>query len=436
MLRITPTKAARRLALSLLICLAPDGVTAQAEPDNQTELRKTDHGFVLLRNGEPYVVKGAGAVSRLEEFAAAGGNSIRTWGAGPELGPLLDEAHRHGLTVTVGLWLEHKSKGMDYDDPEMVADQLEDFREQVRMWKDHPALLVWGVGNEVALWFGENNPNIWKAHEQVAQMIAEEDPGRPTMIVIAELGERKIEYIREYCPSIDIIGINSYGGAASVGERYHAHGLDKPYMITEFGAFNHYELPRTAWDVAIEQTSTQRARSCLLVQQVHSVNPHGKFLGSYWFYWGGQDKDIPGWHSAFLKSGATLGTFDAMTYLWSGAWPDNLAPQLEELLTLAELDGMTPGSTFSVQAIVYDTDNDGLTATWELRPERPPPSTWGDHEPPIGDPIEGAIVESSPHRATIRVPDKHGPYRLYYVVTDTNHKAATGSVALRVGERE
>ena len=41
--------------------------------------------------------------------------------------------------------------GFDYNDPVVVQQQLNDVRQQVIALKDHPALLIWGIGNELNL---------------------------------------------------------------------------------------------------------------------------------------------------------------------------------------------------------------------------------------------------------------------------------------------
>src|SRR5437867_2576833 len=76
---------------------------------------RADGGYRLLRDGTPYFIKGAGGDGSLEALAAAGGNSVRTWGA-DAVGPILDQAHQLGLTVTVGIWLGHERHGFNYHD--------------------------------------------------------------------------------------------------------------------------------------------------------------------------------------------------------------------------------------------------------------------------------------------------------------------------------
>ena len=67
-----------------------------------------DGGYRLLRNGEPFVVRGAGGEGSLEVLAACGGNTIRTWGVEGVEKPvdgtrMIDRAHELGIAVTIGL---------------------------------------------------------------------------------------------------------------------------------------------------------------------------------------------------------------------------------------------------------------------------------------------------------------------------------------------
>ena len=96
---------------------------------------KTGDGYRLLRGGEPYTVRGAGmVVDDIERFAAAGGNSIRTWSTTygkQDTRALLDKAQAHGVTVALGLSMTPERHGFDYDDAQAVAAQLKSMREEV-----------------------------------------------------------------------------------------------------------------------------------------------------------------------------------------------------------------------------------------------------------------------------------------------------------------
>ena len=84
---------------------------------------KTATGFQLLRGGKPYFIKGAGGDGSKTDLKAAGANSWRTWGVGPDTAGQLAEAQRLGMTVTLGIWLGHKEHGFSYEDPAAVAAQ-------------------------------------------------------------------------------------------------------------------------------------------------------------------------------------------------------------------------------------------------------------------------------------------------------------------------
>ena len=185
------------------------------------ELRQTDDGWRLYRGGEPYFIRGAGGDYSLEELAAAGANSIRTWGVenvrgNDDVGVILDEAHALGMTVTVGIWLGHERHGFDYDDRRQVRDQFNRARDIVLRYKDHPALLLWGLGNEMEGFENGDNPAIWKAVNDIAAMVKELDPNHPTMSVTTFVHGGRIEYLHERLPAIDVHGVNAYGGAQVV----------------------------------------------------------------------------------------------------------------------------------------------------------------------------------------------------------------------------
>ena len=42
------------------------------------------------------------------------------------------------------------------------------------------------------------------------------DPNHPTMTVIAEIGGDSVKNVHRLCPDVDVVGINSYGGAESL----------------------------------------------------------------------------------------------------------------------------------------------------------------------------------------------------------------------------
>ena len=155
-------------------------------------------GWNLTRNGEPYVVRGAGGDGRLELLRELGGSTIRTWGveqldrrvAGRTL---LDRCQDLGITVMAGIWVQHERHGFDYSDPVQLRRQREEVRAAVRKFKDHPAILVWGLGNEMEGPSADGrDPRIWRELEELARIVKEEDPDHPVCTVIAGAAAGKV----------------------------------------------------------------------------------------------------------------------------------------------------------------------------------------------------------------------------------------------------
>ncbi|MBY0423997.1 MAG: hypothetical protein K2Q22_00035, partial [Cytophagales bacterium] len=179
----------------------------------KVEMVNTNGQWQLMRNGEPYFIKGAGGTVFMDRVKAYGGNSVRTWGD-DNAGAILDSAYKYGLTVMLGLWLGHERHGFDYDNKEAVKMQTLRFKETVLKYKDHPALLLWGIGNEVDLFY--TNTNVWYAVQEIAKMVHELDPNHPTSTVTAGLDTLETRLIMERCPDIDIYGVNTYGDIGGV----------------------------------------------------------------------------------------------------------------------------------------------------------------------------------------------------------------------------
>jgi hypothetical protein len=419
-----------RVCLLFILCatllMHPATATAAAIP---VELKHTEQGWQLLRDGKPYVIKGAGGKDSLEQLAAAGANSIRTWGA-DDIDDLLDEAHALGLTVTLGIWLGHERHGFDYNDAGQVQEQFEKARQTVLRYKDHPALLVWGLGNEMEGYESGDDPAIWKAVNDIAVMVKQLDPLHPTMTITAELGGERLRGVQELCPAIDIHGINSYGGAPSLPKRYREGGGHKPYILTEFGPPGGWESGTTEWGAPFELNSTEKAAFYKRSYQ-HAIMDNRKFaLGSYAFLWGHKMEGSPTWHGMFLADGARLAMVDVMTELWSGSPPADLSPEVQPLV----IDGeprVEPGDIVSLRAAVRDPEGKPVRAHWELRQESGDYATGGDFRP-VPTEFEGAVIEGGTRGARVRMPEYPGAYRVYLYAYDAAGNAATANVPLYV----
>ena len=101
----------KSLTLVAYCCCCVNAIAAESPKPLIVKVEPQGTGWQLTRDGQPYLIKGVGGDKQLDKLEAAGGNSIRTWSA-EKLEPILDEAHKLGLTVTVGLWLGHERHGL------------------------------------------------------------------------------------------------------------------------------------------------------------------------------------------------------------------------------------------------------------------------------------------------------------------------------------
>jgi hypothetical protein len=417
----------RTSALPLIVFLLTTANAVAADP-SLVRVEKSASGFTLTRNGKPFFIQGGGGDGPLDVLAKCGGNSVRTWGA-DKAGAILEEAQKQGVTVTVGVWLGHRRHGFDYNSADQVAKQLEDVRKVVLKYKDHPALLMWGLGNEMEGYEKGDDAAIWSAIEGLAAEVKRLDPNHPTMTVVAEIGGARVKSIHRLCPSIDVVGINSYGGGASIVERYKKAGGKKPFVLTEFGPAGMWESAKTPWGAPIELTSTAKANSYRNVYQ-KAIAPKGHCLGSYAFTWGFKQEATATWFGLFLPDGSKLGGVDALTEMWTGKPAANRCPEITSLVIEGSAE-VGPGSTVKATLKASDPEGLPLKVEWKLVGETSKYGTGGDAEaaPPS---FSEAVVRSSPTSAELKMPKGGGGYRVFAFVRDGKGGAAVANVPLLV----
>ena len=423
-------------------CLAPVALaavslalTAAAYPPAgpvKVTVRQAQGQYELLRGGRPYFVKGAGGSQYPERIAAYGGNSIRTWGTA-EAPKVLAEANKNHLTVMLGLDVARERHGFDYNDAAAVAAQLQKIKGEVLKYKDDPAVLVWGIGNELNLDY--TNPKVWDAVNDIARMIHAVDPNHPTSTVLAGVGKKEVEYIKARCPAVDILSVNTYAGLATLPQEIRAAGWAGPYLVTEWGPTGHWESPQTPWKASVEETSSQKAAVYKSRYEASVAQDRAHCLGSYVFLWGQKQERTPTWYGLFTEDGQETEVMDVLEYEWSGKYPANRAPHISALT----LDGkvatadvtLRPGQPYPVQATVTDPDQDPLTYQWELLPESTDLKQGGDRES-RPTPLAGALPAGAAGQSTLTVPTQPGAYRLFVYAHDGHGNVATGNVPFLV----
>jgi hypothetical protein len=384
----------------------------------------------LLVNDKVFYINGGGGTVKMKELKEAGGNTIRTWGL-ENAQSILDEAHSLGLKVMLGFWVQHERHGFDYNDDEKVKNQLEGFRLAVRKYKNHPALLMWGIGNEYELEY--SNTKVWAAVNDIAKMVHDEDKNHPTSTVTAGINAEKLKFIMEVMTEIDIYGINTYGDIENVKNILTNGSFQKPYMITEWGPNGWWESPKTKWGAAIEQSSTEKANVFLSRYQRCIAAERKQCIGSFAFLWGHKQEHTSTWFGLFTENGLPTEALDVLEFCWSEKYPANRSPSIEKLSIIVKDSSDNKSSSANVfpakekisfKLSASDLDKDKLTYFWELAPESTDLKSGGDaEEKPAA--INGKISGNGNDEIILKTPLKEGKYRLFVSVSDGKKIAYT-----------
>ncbi|MDO7874457.1 glycoside hydrolase family 2 TIM barrel-domain containing protein [Hymenobacter sp. ASUV-10] len=420
-----------------LLALATGPATLPAAPAKpvKVELKQEKGRYQLYRAGRPYFVKGAGGGQFPERVKAYGGNSVRTWSTA-DAPKVLREANANGLTVMMGLDVARERHGFNYDDPTAVAAQLQRVKAEVLKYKDDPAVLLWGIGNELNLEY--TNPRVWDAVQDIARMIHEVDPNHPVTTVLAGVGAKEVAYIKQKCTALDFLSINTYAGLATLPADVRSAGWTGPYLVGEWGPTGHWESQQLPWKAAVEETSSQKAAVYRSRYEASVKKDTLTCLGSYVFLWGQKQERTPTWYGIFTEAGEESEVVDLMQYLWTGRWPQNRAPHISELRLDGQLASgvvyLQAGQSYPALASVTDPDKDALTYRWELLPESTDLKTGGDHES-RPKALPGLLKQEKSGQPQLQAPAEPGAYRLFVYATDGHGNVATGNVPFFVKEK-
>ncbi len=271
-----------------------------------------------------------------------------------------------------------------------------------------------------------NTPVLWKAVGELAKLVKTLDPNHPAMTVVAEVSQEKIDLIKKYAPEIDVLGVNSYGGLASLPKRLKEYGWTKPYIVTEFGPLGPWEMGKTPWGAAFEQTSSEKAM--MFAKNYHSSikNQSGWCVGSYSFLWGWKQEETPTWFGMFLPTGEKTERVDLAGELWSGKKAKNPAPKISTWKCSIGGKTIAPGTSFSASA---EVEEKGLSFEWVIQTETPERKRDGRGE--LAPRPVSRIVTSSPS-VSLKAPLEKGKYRVALTIRNATKGAATANAPFRV----
>ncbi|AXG67921.1 glycosyl hydrolases family 2, TIM barrel domain [Kordia sp. SMS9] len=408
----------------------------------QVTLGKKDTSWNILVDGKPFPVKGAtfgheNDVANYDKYfkdlQELGVNTLRTWATGENTKAFLDAAAKYDIKVMVGIWMRHGRPGMEDDDSfDYLRDKdgmeaMYDFSiNVVKMYKDHPAVLTWGVGNEVYLNMAtdEEKEAYSKFLERVCSNIKKLDPNHP--ISSTEAWTFGLKWWQQYVPSIDIYGLNCYGaGANFLQEELEKRNIDKPYIITEFNVQGEWDIKNEVNGVKVEPSDEEKY-TAIADGYKNWIVTKPNCLGVYVFHYAdGNDYGSP-WLFTHHR-GLYRPTYWAIRKAFTGKKPTNAIPKIETFQLSNET--INSNTWIPITLEVSDAENEALNISFY----------YNQH---TGSRKRRSQIHKVNHRGSlkdgfeIQVPKEHGAVKVYVNVQDTFNNVGIASTGIQVNDAE
>ena len=404
----------------------------------QTTIIKIDSIWSLHVDGKPFDVKGVafGHQNDVENYDAyfkdlqsLGVNTIRLWATDENTGKLLDAAHNYNIKIMMGIWMRHGRPGMEDDDS---FNYLKDTKgmevmytnaiEIVQKYKDHPAVLTWGIGNEVYLNMATDAEKeaYSKVLERICSAIKKIDKNHP--ITSVEAWTFGLDWWQKYVPSIDIYGLNCYGaGANLLADELKKRNIDKPYMITEFNITGEWDIKNKKNGVTIEPSDQEKYTA--VVTGYHDwIKSKPNCLGVYIFHYSsGTDFMAPWLFSHY--NGLYRPTYWAIREAYTGKKPSNYIPEIKTFQLSEET--LKSDTWIPVILDVSDKENEQLTISFHYN-QRTGSRKRRDQISKLNS--KGSLAEGF----EIQIPKEHGNVKVYVNVQDTFKNVGIASTGITV----
>lgn len=248
----------------------PVGTNAcELPPATVTNTAELPHRQMTV-NGTPCFIKGVcyhpvpkGSASRdfstltrdLALMTEAGINTIRVYSPIDDKA-VLDEIHTAGLKIILGFGYDQNGH---YD---ILTGSFIDY---VNQYKNHPAILMWELGNEYNYhpeWFEGNMANWYTALNNAAEIIHQVDSSHPVSTAHGELPDARA---LSSCPNVDVWGMNVYrwDNPEAIFSEWAALS-SKPMYLSETGADSYMTSAGHGYSKGENQTAQANATRKIL----------------------------------------------------------------------------------------------------------------------------------------------------------------------------
>lgn len=401
---------------------------------SEVYVRGAKGSWYLEVDGEPFYVQGAGCglakgkngEDYLELAKELGANSVRTWGTDQGTKQYLDTADRYGLKAAAGIWLDYPGGEGRFSyirDVEYMAHKRNEIFSYVQEFKDHPALLMWIVGNEAIFFTRDKEEKIalCKFLEGVIREIHRIDPEHP--VCYASASKEDLSYLAAYVPSLDIVGMNEYGSIRIAHGGWDYLNFDKPYVLTEYGSYLPLDRPKDINAASIELSDVQKAmRYKDFIEQMLSFK--GYNVGGFAFHLGETTQESMTWWN-INQGNFKRASFWAIYEFYAGQKASCMPVKIENL-TLSKQSHISPGEMIDVDV---ETDGDGrgdLTFEYALSSAKENILRYYVNE------YEDVEVFGVGPAVRVKAPSKSGVYRLYCFIKDREGNVASQNKSISV----
>jgi len=390
---------------------------------------------------ETFQIKGVCGDTDLDRLAKLSVNTVRGYTIQePEvMREKLDHAHRLGMKMIVSEWMPHHGENKNKDgvvwnfDYHAKGDQMvEKLIRKVEAIGDHPALLMWGLGNEVHL----DEPYL-RVVNRMSEEIHKRFPHHITSLTVINVKDEGIAAIKKFAPDIDVLGVQSYSLGAVSGSIKKAEKVwGKPFYMSEFNTKGPWNFGKTPWGVELDEPVSRKVSDLIGCYKAIDASP--LCLGSTIFVWGHATSYRPTYFSLLLNphpegiaKNAALDELmitpraEVMIENFTGQPPaGNRAPVLTRLEFHGGLDAIVaaPGEPMNVLFEAEDLNDDTVEfVTWILDAKARPTKA-----------VAGPFPQASPEHAVINAPEAPGEYLFMVYAKDNKGGASASTIAFKV----
>ena len=260
----------------------------------------------ILVNENPYLIKGICyhpvpkgskdlSFDSLDQDLAlmveAGINTIRVY-APIDNKDVLDKIHDAGLKVVIGFGY---NQGGRFD---ILSGTFVDY---INTFKNHPAILMWELGNEYNYhpeWFEGDIKNWYKALKEATDLAHENDTNHPVTTAHGDLPDALALSI---CTNIDVWGMNSYrwDNPEAIFSEWEALS-HKPMYLSEAGGDSYMTISRDGYEAGSNEKAQADANKNILNaifknQYICSGVTMFSFTDGWWKAGNPEKQDPGGW---------------------------------------------------------------------------------------------------------------------------------------------